>query len=74
MAQALSMPLIYVLDACALIAFLDREEGWERVKLLLEQAKSLEIRPGRKARLDAPLPGGLPPGRLRAVVMLTPAD
>lgn len=30
--------VIYVLDACALIAFLDKEEGWDKVRDLLTQA------------------------------------
>jgi len=33
----------YLLDACALIAFLNREEGWSVVKELIEQSERREI-------------------------------
>jgi predicted nucleic acid-binding protein len=28
----------YVLDACALLAFLNQEDGWEKVRRLLDEA------------------------------------
>jgi predicted nucleic acid-binding protein len=37
-------PITYVIDACALIAFLDKEKGWERVDDLLERAENGEIK------------------------------
>jgi predicted nucleic acid-binding protein len=42
-AQVVEEAVIYVLDACALIAFLDKEEGWEKVDGLLERAEQREI-------------------------------
>jgi len=35
--------VIYVLDACALIAFLDKEDGWDKVDILLQRAEQGEI-------------------------------
>ena len=43
MADESSLPEKYVLDACALIAFLNDEVGAEKVEQLIEQAQSGEV-------------------------------
>jgi PIN domain nuclease of toxin-antitoxin system len=39
----MEQPLIYILDACALIALLKRETGWDMVDALFKQARVGEI-------------------------------